>query len=32
MPPDVKFNFKHNSIIDRLKNEEHQVTSNTKEQ
>ena len=29
---DVEFNFQHNNIVDKLKNEEHQVRSNKQEQ
>ena len=32
MSSDVEFNFKHNGIIDGLKDEEHQVISNKQEQ
>ena len=29
---DIEFNFQHNNIVDKLKNEEHQVRSNKQEQ
>ena len=30
MSPDAEFNFKHNGMVDKLKNEERQVISNKK--